>query len=356
MAASVMIMAGGTGGHVFPALAVASWLKQAGHTVTWLGTQKGIEAKLVPAAGIDIDWLSVSGLRGKGLLSKILAPIMLIKACWQAACIIKKRQPDVVLGLGGFASGPGGLMAFLMRKPLVIHEQNRVPGTTNRLLRHLASTVLEAFPDSFERKTAALFTGNPIRQEMLEAIENDIEKSSATKNILIVGGSLGASILNEMVPAALAIIKDEISLKVVHQAGKTTFDIAQAAYHKHQVKADVCVFIDDMKKAYQQADVVICRAGAMTISELTITAVPAILVPLPHAIDDHQTKNAQYLSESGAAILLKQHELTAKSLAKELKKILNDDELPQKMTKKLQKLAKPEATELVAKACLELVG
>ena len=355
MAASVMIMAGGTGGHVFPALAVANWLKQAGHTVTWLGTQKGIEAKLVPAAGIDIDWLSVKGLRGKGLLSKILAPIMLIKACWQAARIIKKRQPDVVLGLGGFASGPGGLMAFLMRKPLVIHEQNRVPGTTNRLLRYLASTVLEAFPKSFGEQVGAIFTGNPIRQEMLEIAESGTGKNQKAKNILIVGGSLGASILNETVPAALALMKDEVTLNVVHQAGKTTFDIAQAAYHKHQVKADVCVFIDDMKKAYQQADVVICRAGAMTISELTITAVPAILVPLPHAIDDHQTKNAQYLSESGAAILLKQHELTAKSLAKELKKILNDDELPQKMTKKLQKLAKPEATKLVAKACLELV-
>ena len=351
MAVRVMIMAGGTGGHVFPALAVAQYLEDAGHTVTWLGTRKGIEAKVVPAAGIEIDWLNVSGLRGKGALSIVFAPFMLIKACWQAYRIIKQRNPDVVLGLGGFASGPGGLVSWLLRKPLVIHEQNRVPGTTNRLLTKLATTVLEAFPKSYPADVKATFTGNPIRKQMLDLSASG---NKGHHNVLIIGGSLGAAILNETVPKALALLSADININVIHQAGQRTYDEAVVNYKNANIDADIRAFIEDMKKVYEWADLVICRAGAMTISELAIAALPAILVPLPHAIDDHQTKNAEYLSDDSAAILMPQKELSAESLVSCLNDLLTDAERLTAMSVNAKKLAKPEATQLVANACLEL--
>lgn len=351
MVVRIMIMAGGTGGHVFPALAVAHRLRDAGHMVSWLGTKKGIEARLVPEAGFPIDWLSVSGLRGKGLLSLLLAPYMLLKACWQASIIIRQRQPDVVLGLGGFASGPGGLMSWVHGKPLVIHEQNRVPGTTNRLLKRIATRVLEAFPNSFDQASGALFTGNPVRKEL---IEDTAEKKHTANKILIVGGSLGASILNEIVPSALKELQADYDLEVIHQAGKATIARAEVAYQKAQVKADIRPFIEDMKRVYQWADIVICRAGAMTISELAIMGLPSILVPLPHAIDDHQTKNATYLSDQGAAVLLRQSELTTETLSNTLRALLSQPERLAEMGSKARSLAKPEATQLVADTCLEV--
>jgi UDP-N-acetylglucosamine--N-acetylmuramyl-(pentapeptide) pyrophosphoryl-undecaprenol N-acetylglucosamine transferase len=346
-----MIMAGGTGGHVFPALAVAHYLRDAGYQVTWLGTKKGIEARVVPEAGFDIDWLSVSGLRGKGALSLLLAPFMLLKACLQASKIIRLRQPDVVLGLGGFASGPGGLMSWLHRKPLVIHEQNRVPGTTNRLLKSIAKRVLEAFPNSFEKQVGAIFTGNPLRKELLNAKVND---KKAKTNILVVGGSLGASILNQVVPAALKDLQAELGLKVIHQAGKATIETAISAYKEASVEADVKSFIEDMKQVYQWADVVICRAGAMTISELAMMGLPSILVPLPHAIDDHQTKNAAYLADADAAILISQAELTAMSLTQTIGDLLTNPQRLDDMAEKASSLAKPDATQQVANICLEV--
>jgi len=351
MAIRIMVMAGGTGGHVFPALAVARHLRDAGHQVTWLGTKKGIEARLVPDAGFDIDWLSVSGLRGKGLLSLLLAPFMLIKACWQASRIIRQRQPDVVLGLGGFASGPGGLMSWLHRKPLVIHEQNRVPGTTNRLLTRFANRVLEAFPGSFDQSTHAIFSGNPIRQELLGI---EVAPVNSTRHILVLGGSLGASILNTVVPAALKDLQQELAIEVIHQAGETTLDMAISNYKEMTVKADIRSFIADMKAVYQWADIVICRAGAMTVSELAMMGLPAIFVPLPHAIDDHQTKNAAYLADQGAARLVHQYELTADRLAAILKEILTNQPLRATMANKARSLAKPEATKIVADSCLEV--
>jgi len=346
-----MIMAGGTGGHVFPALAVARYLDEAGHTVSWLGTKKGIEARLVPEAGFPIDWLTVTGLRGKGLMSLIAAPFMLLKACSQASSIISQRQPDVVLGLGGFASGPGGLMSWIHGKPLVIHEQNRVPGTTNRLLRRFATKVLEAFPKSFEAGVKAVFTGNPLRKEL---VDMNINKRSAAKNILILGGSLGASILNEVVPEALKIVQKELNIQVVHQAGKATIDTAVARYQTAGVEADIRPFIDDMKQVYAGADIVICRAGAMTISELALMGLPSILVPLPHAIDDHQTKNAEYLVSDGAAVMLPQSVLTAETLSAELKCLLTAESTLSDMSVQAQSLAKPDATELVSSICLEV--
>lgn len=351
MAVRVMIMAGGTGGHVFPALAVADYLRSAGHKVSWLGTKKGIEARVVPEAGIEIDWLSVSGLRGKGVLSLLLAPYMLVKACSQASSIIRRRQPDVVLGLGGFASGPGGLMSWLHGKPLVIHEQNRVPGTTNRLLKGLAKRVLEAFPDSFNKNTKAIFTGNPVRKELLDGSVNKQKKNA---NILVVGGSLGASILNEVVPDALQSLQDQLSLNVIHQAGKTTVETAKEKYSRANVKADIQVFIDDMREVYQWADIVICRAGAMTISELAIMGLPSILVPLPHAIDDHQTKNAAYLADEGAAVSMPQSTFTPEALSETLKALLSDKKKLSEMSSIARSLAKPDATMLVANTCLEV--
>lgn len=351
MAVRIMIMAGGTGGHVFPALAVAHCLQEAGHEVSWLGTKKGIEARVVPEANIEIDWLSVTGLRGKGILSLFKAPFMLLQACWQASKIIRQRNPDVVLGLGGFASGPGGLMSWVHGKPLVIHEQNRVPGTTNRLLKRIAVRVLEAFPNSFGAESKANFTGNPLRKELLEGIA---ERTKVGANVLVVGGSLGASILNETVPFALKELQAELAINVIHQAGSTTLEKAITNYATAGVKADVRSFIDDMKAAYQWADIVICRAGAMTISELAIMGLPSILVPLPHAIDDHQTKNAQYLADDGAAVLMSQSTLTPEALANTLRTLLSNPEQLIKMSKKAKLLSKPEATQLVANACLEV--
>lgn len=351
MAVRVMIMAGGTGGHVFPALAVAENLRDAGHDVSWLGTRKGIEAAVVPAAGFAMDWLSVSGLRGKGIVSLLLAPFMLLKACIQASKIIRQRQPDVVLGLGGFASGPGGLMSWVHGKPLVIHEQNRVPGTTNRLLKRLATRVLEAFPNSFDDKAKAVCTGNPVRKELLNACRR---KENKRANVLIVGGSLGASILNEVVPAALKDLQQQLGIKVIHQAGQSTIESAKSAYRAAGVTADVRVFIDDMKAVYEWADVVICRAGAMTISELAVMGLPSILVPLPHAIDDHQAKNAKFLSDEEAAFLMPQSELSAATLAAKLGELLADAEKIKNMGSKALSLAKPEATQEVANICLEV--
>ena len=351
MAIRVMIMAGGTGGHVFPALAVANYLIEAGHQVSWLGTQKGIEARVVPEAGITIDWLSVSGLRGKGLSRLLLAPFMLLKACYQASVIIRQRQPDVVLGLGGFASGPGGLMSWLHGRPLVIHEQNRVPGTTNRLLKGFAKRVLEAFPHSFDKKDNAVFTGNPVRKALLKQREDETKKGT---NILVVGGSLGASILNEVVPNALKGLQEELALKVIHQAGKTTIETAKEQYKLADINADIRSFIDDMNQAYQWADIVICRAGAMTVSELAVMGLPSILVPLPHAIDDHQTKNAAYLADEGAAVLMPQPSFTSEALRETLKSLLANKSRLTNMGSMARTLAKPEATKLVANVCLEV--
>ena len=352
MAIRIMIMAGGTGGHVFPGLAVAEYLRDAGHSVSWLGTKNGIEAKLVPEAGLAIDWLSVTGLRGKGAFSILMAPFMLLKACMQASTIIRQRQPDVVLGFGGFASGPGGIMSWMHRKPLVIHEQNRVPGTTNRLLKRFATRVLEAFPKSFTPDVGALCTGNPLRDGLKRG---SIKQQSPERNILVLGGSLGAQALNEYVPMALCKVQKELPVNVIHQAGKKTIDLAKQQYEKAAVKADVTSFIDDMESAYSWADIVICRAGAMTISEIAVMGLPSVLVPLPGAIDDHQTKNAEYLSESGAAIHLPQKDLTSDVLAQYLLELLKSPKKLINMGEKATELAMPKATVIVANQCLEVV-
>lgn len=345
----IVIMAGGTGGHVFPALAVAELLREQGWQVSWLGTQKGLESKVVPEHGIEMDWLAVAGVRGKGLPSKIMALFKLFNACWQAATVLQKRKPDVVLGMGGFVAGPGGLMAKLLGIPLVIHEQNRIPGTTNRLLARLACQVLEAFPGSFQQKVQAQCTGNPLRKQFLAAATHTRQPTEPI-NILVVGGSQGAQILNETVPEAVALLAD---INVRHQTGAAMCGQVATHYQSLGIAANVNAFIDDMAAAYQWADLVICRAGAMTVSEVAAMGVPAIFIPLPNAIDDHQTANARYLTEAHAGLLLMQKELTAQQLAEKITQIR-----PQltAMGHAAQQCARLDATQAVAGHCMAKAG
>ncbi|MFI3156239.1 MAG: undecaprenyldiphospho-muramoylpentapeptide beta-N-acetylglucosaminyltransferase [Methylococcaceae bacterium] len=347
----IVIMAGGTGGHVFPALAVAQALIEKGWQVSWLGTQKGLEGRVIPEQGIEIDWLSVAGVRGKGWLSKITAALLLIKACIQALKILQKRKPDVVLGMGGFVAGPGGLMAKLLGIPLIIHEQNRVPGTTNRLLARMANQVLEAFPGSFNKKLNAKFTGNPLRKQF--AIPFFKEEASLRKiKILVVGGSQGAQILNEVVPDALAALGSN-AVQIKHQTGTAMQAQVDSRYKALSVNAEVNAFIEDMVSAYQWADLVICRAGAMTVSEVAAAGVAAIFIPLPSAIDDHQTANARYLTDAGAGLILMQKDLNATTLVEHITKVIKQLDV---MSKTAKEYARLDATEVVAGVCVAEAG
>lgn len=356
MKGPVLIMAGGTGGHVFPALAVADKLKEQGVSVVWLGTKKGIESRVVVEAGYDIRWLSVSGLRGKNKQSLIFAPFKLLRACVQALKVILELKPVAVLGMGGFASGPGGLMAFLTRKPLLVHEQNAVPGLTNTLLSKMAGVVIESFPNSFKKKLSAQLIGNPVRTGILKISdpEQRLKNRKEELNILVVGGSLGAAVLNSTVPEMKSLIGQDKVINIWHQTGERNFNEAQQFYKKLNIEARVDAFINDMAEAYEWADVVICRAGAMTISELAIAGVASILVPYPFAVDDHQTANAMYLVNEGAAILMPQNQLNAERLKNELMS-LNREEII-KMSKAAREKAMPDAADNVARICMQAGG
>lgn len=351
MVTRVMILAGGTGGHIFPALAVAEELRSQGCEVRWMGTKAGMEARIVPDAGIPIEWLAVAGFRGKGLKTKLIAPLKLLLACWQAAGILRRFKPHVVLGMGGFVAGPGGLMARLFGIPLIIHEQNRVPGTTNRLLVKWADKTLEAFPRSFAADKKAVWVGNPLRRSIVAAMSQAKYQPSVNLKVLIVGGSLGAKALNETVPKALALAGGNLQIR--HQTGEAMRDETEALYKNLGVQAEVLAFIQDMAAAYLWADIAICRSGAMTLSELAIAGLPAILVPFPHAIDDHQTANARYYSEAGAALLLPQTELNPETLAQQLKALLSEPERTKQMSENMKRLARSDAALQVAKICLE---
>lgn len=359
---TVLIMAGGTGGHVFPALAVADELRARGHRIHWLGTARGIEMRLVPAANIPLHLIKVEGVRGRGVTGLFKAPFLISYALGQALKIIRNVNPDVVIGFGGFASGPGGMAAKILGKPLVIHEQNAVAGTTNRMLAKVATRVLAAFPDAFNfssEKTVQV-VGNPVRttiHNLTDAItryRQRAEKNGALQ-LLVLGGSLGAKAINELVPEALAQLPRESRPQVWHQAGKNHADATTALYMQHQVNAKVDAFVDDMSAAYAWADLVICRAGALTVSELTAAGVASILIPLPSAIDDHQTFNAKYLSDVGAGISLVQKELTAAKLAALLLTELANRQHLLSMAEKAQQLAKPDAAVQVAEICEEVV-
>jgi len=347
----VMIMAGGTGGHVFPALAVAAELRQRGAEVFWLGTRQGLEAKLVPAAGISMEWVSVSGLRGKGAATWLLAPWRLLWAALQVLAVMLRQRPVVVLGMGGFVTGPGGIMTWLLRKPLVIHEQNAIAGLTNRLLAPLAQRVLEAFPGTFHGKHVT-HTGNPVRRAIadLPIPEQRFAARSGVLRLLVLGGSLGARALNEVVPAALAQLSSRP--EVWHQAGSRNLDETLEHYRAAAVTARVEPFIDDMAAAYGWADLVVCRAGALTVAELAAAGVGAVLVPYPHAVDDHQTRNATYLSDAGAAVVIQQADLTRERFC-ELLATLADRSRLLVMAQAARGLAQPHATATVAALCWE---
>ena len=348
---TIMIMAGGTGGHVFPALAVAGYLKQQGWRVVWLGAKTGMEATLVPKHGYEVAWVRFSGLRGKGLMRAALLPFNLLVAFWQSARAIFAQRPDVVLGMGGYISFPGGMMASLLHRPLVIHEQNSVAGLANKVLARLADKVLEGFPGSLP---GAQFSGNPVRKDIaaLGAPGARYAVRSGRLRLLVVGGSLGAQILNETVPQALALLPQGERPEVTHQAGEKNIEALRAGYAGAGVQAELVAFIDDMAARYAGADVVLCRAGALTVAELACAGVASILVPFPHAVDDHQTANAKFVSAHGAAILLPQAELSASGLADLLRGLTRERLL--EMAEKAHALGRPDATEAVARACIEL--
>jgi UDP-N-acetylglucosamine--N-acetylmuramyl-(pentapeptide) pyrophosphoryl-undecaprenol N-acetylglucosamine transferase len=320
MTRTVLIMAGGTGGHVFPALAAARVLRERGFEPVWLGTERGLEARLVPPAQISMEWISISGVRGKGLLTWLFAPFRLVKAVHQSMQVIRRRHPDVVLGAGGFVSGPGGLAAWLLNKPLVIHEQNAVAGMTNRLLSRFATRVLEAFPKSFPKAANAQAVGNPVRREIVHIAAPEVRfaEHQGPLRLFIFGGSQGAARLNAVVPAALALLPSALRPQVIHQAGERHYQHTTDVYQQHGVAAQVRAFIDDMAQTYSWADLVICRSGALTVSELAAAGVGAVFVPFAAAVDDHQTRNAQFLVQADAGVLIPESELTPQRLAQTL--------------------------------------
>jgi UDP-N-acetylglucosamine--N-acetylmuramyl-(pentapeptide) pyrophosphoryl-undecaprenol N-acetylglucosamine transferase len=352
-----LIMAGGTGGHVFPALALARELHARSWRVVWLGTRLGLESRLVPAEHIEIEWLSVGGLRGKGWLVWLSAPLRLTRALLQALAVIRRRRPALVVGLGGFVAGPGGLAAWLLRRPLLIHEQNAVAGFTNRCLSHFARMVLTAFPDSFKHDVGARVIGNPVRSEisLLPAPPQRFATRGPGVRLLVLGGSQGAARLNAIVPYALARLTTTLNIEVRHQSGARWFEVAQRNYQQAGVTARLQPFIDDMAEAYGWADLVICRAGALTVSELTAAGVGSILVPFPAATDDHQTRNAAFLVCEGAAIMIPERELSAEGLAEQLATLCSGRGRLIAMAERARALAKPRAVQELADACVELV-
>jgi UDP-N-acetylglucosamine--N-acetylmuramyl-(pentapeptide) pyrophosphoryl-undecaprenol N-acetylglucosamine transferase len=348
---TIMIMAGGTGGHVFPALAVADRLRAGGWRVVWLGARTGMEATLVPQRGHEMAWIRFSGLRGRGLLAKLLLPLNLLVAFWQSLRAIRAHRPDVVLGMGGYIAFPGGMMAALLGRPLVIHEQNSIAGLANRVLAGVADRILVAFPGALPRSE---LVGNPVREAIarVPAPAARYAGRSGPLRVLVVGGSLGAAALNELVPKALALVPAGDRPQVTHQSGARHLDALRAHYSAAGVEASLVPFIDEMAQAYAAADLVVCRAGATTVAELAAAGVAAILVPFPFAVDDHQTVNARYLADAGAAILVQQRDLTPERLAEVLRGLTRPALLA--MGEKARGLGRPEATGAVARACLEL--
>ena len=359
MARTVLIMAGGTGGHVFPALAAARVLRERGFEPVWLGTQRGLEAKLVPPHQIPIEWITVGGVRGKGVATLLAAPFNLARAVWQSLRVMKRRKPVVVLGAGGFVSGPGGIAAWLTRRPLIIHEQNAVAGMTNKVLARFAKRVFEAFPSSFPASIRAERVGNPVRREIaaLPAPQQRFSERRGPLRVLIIGGSQGASRLNVVVPAAFAMLDASIRPQILHQAGERHIEAARESYAKHGVDADVRTFIDDMAEAYGWADLAICRSGALTVSELAAAGLPAVFVPFAAAVDDHQTHNARFSVAVGAGVILPEAELTPVRLADVLRPLLTAGRAHlAEMATKARSIALTDADVRLADACVAAAG
>lgn len=355
--APVLIMAGGTGGHVFPALALARLLRANSRQVIWLGTRRGLEARVVPAEGIPVEWLSAAGLRGKGLVSLLGAPVMLARSLWEALRIVRRHRPGVVVGMGGFVTGPGGLAAWLCRRPLLIHEQNSIAGFTNRCLAPLSREVLTAFPTAFAGFPRTRMIGNPVRAD-IAALDLPAARFSGRQGpirLLVVGGSLGAMRLNQVVPQALArlrAMRDAPSFLVRHQTGEKHLEATRAAYAAANVEGEVVAFIGDMAEALGWADLVICRAGALTIAELAAAGVGAVLVPYPHAVDDHQTTNAQFLVDAGAARRVADAALTPELLSGLLRELCEQRPQLLEMAQAARRVAMPDAAQQLYSACL----
>ncbi|MDO6764554.1 undecaprenyldiphospho-muramoylpentapeptide beta-N-acetylglucosaminyltransferase [Agarivorans sp. 1_MG-2023] len=349
----LLVMAGGTGGHVFPGLAVADYLKEQGWEISWLGTAERMEAQLVPKHGYPIDFISIKGVRGNGLLRKLAAPFKLLNAVRQARAVIKRFQPDVVLGMGGFASGPGGIAAWLMGKPLVLHEQNAAAGLTNKMLAKIAKKSLMAFPGALPN---ADVVGNPVRHSVITLPEKELADRT-DYNLLVIGGSLGAQVFNEKLAAGIK--HSGLDLNIWHQAGKDKQASAVDAYQCQGLDENlsdapkIVEFIDDMAAAYQWADVILCRAGALTVSEVAAAGIPALFVPLPYAVDDHQTKNAQFLVKANAARLLKQSDFLPQNIAALLHEFA-DPALRLACARNARQQASVNATEKVAAVCQAL--
>jgi UDP-N-acetylglucosamine--N-acetylmuramyl-(pentapeptide) pyrophosphoryl-undecaprenol N-acetylglucosamine transferase len=351
-----MIMAGGTGGHIFPALSVAEYARELGWNVVWMGARTGMEARIVPPKGYTMAWIRFSGVRRRGLIPMALLPLNLLVAFWQSARAIFTHRPGVVLGMGGYVAFPGGMMASLLNRPLVLHEQNSIAGLANRVLSRVADKVLVAFPGAFGANAKAEWTGNPVRSDISAVPPPDdrFAGRAGPLRLLILGGSQGAAALNDIVPKALALLPAAARPRVTHQSGMAHIDGVRANYERAGVEAETLAFIDDMAARYAAADLLICRAGASTIAELAAAGVPAVLIPFPYAVDDHQTHNARFLSERGGAVLIPQPELTPEKLA-DLLSQLNREKLLI-MARAARAAGKPDATRVVAEACMRLAA
>jgi UDP-N-acetylglucosamine--N-acetylmuramyl-(pentapeptide) pyrophosphoryl-undecaprenol N-acetylglucosamine transferase len=354
---SVLIMAGGTGGHIFPGLAVADSLRQLGVEVRWLGARGGMECQRVPSWGIPLDVVDISGLRGKGAGRWLRAPWKLLRAVTHAARLLGENRPACAISFGGYAAGPGGLAARLRGIPLLVHEQNRVPGLTNRVLARFASRVLQAFPGTWEAGMRPVTCGNPVRQDVaaLPAPEERLAGRSGPVRLLVTGGSQGARSLNRLVPAALGRVSSGLQVEVRHQCGQGWLEETTDAYQAAGLEADVTEFIDDMADAYGWADVLVCRAGALTVSEVAAAGLAAVFVPFPHAVDDHQTRNAEFLVERGAALLLAEAGLDAERLAQALNDLLGDRPRQIDMAIRSRAAATPDSAGQVARLCREFL-
>ena len=353
--APVLIMAGGTGGHIFPGLAVAECLRAQGVPVVWLGALGGMETRVVPAQQIELHAVAVGGLRGKGWRTRLLAPLMLLRALAASLAVMRTVRPRSVLSMGGYVAGPGGVAAWLLRRPLLVHEQNRVAGFTNRRLASLARRVLTGFADALPRGE---WVGNPVRAAIaaLPAPAQRMAGRHGAPRLLVLGGSLGARALNLALPRALALLPADARPAVRHQCGSRGVQEARAAYAQAGVVADVVPFIDDMAASYAWADLAVCRAGALTVAELTAAGLGAVLVPFPHAVDDHQTRNAEALLAVGAAELMQERDLQPQALAQRLQSLLGDRSRQLAMAAAARTLAKPDAAQMIAHACVEVAA
>lgn len=357
-AGTVLIMAGGTGGHIFPALSIARNLQERGYRAEWLGTARGLEVEVLRDTDIPLHCIDVKGLRGKGIVSMLAAPFMIAGGVLQAMKVLRSVHPCCVLGMGGYVTGPGGVAARLAGKPLLIHEQNAIAGFSNRMLAKIANRVMEAFPGTFPEQTKALCTGNPVRKEIVAVADSaDRETVTGPLRLLVVGGSLGAVAINRLIPEVLAVMPMRERPQVWHQCGRNNVEATQQSYRNAGLELNnecrVEPFITDMAAAYGWADLVICRAGALTVSELAAAGLPSVLVPYPHAVDDHQTSNARWLCDAGAGVLVQQHDLDVQQLARQLREFGDNRQRLAAMSRAARMLAQPQASDLVTAQCME---